>query len=175
MEILSGIYAIINKVNNKIYIGSSKNIYNRKAQHYSELRGNYHENKFLQRSWNKYGENNFEFRVIEIVENIDKLLEVEQKYIDKYYDGGKNCYNMNPKATLPPTSSKKCAIYDLDGKLVKIFKSIRECCKYIGLNKLSISEVTTNQYYLIANKYRLRLIKKDFILDKIDKYVPHNY
>lgn len=176
MEIISGIYAIINKVNNKIYIGSSKNIYNRKAQHYSELRGNYHDNIFLQRSWNKYGENSFEFKIIEIVKNSEDLLKVEQRYIDKYYDGGKNCYNMNPNAILPPTSSKKCAIYALDGNLIKVFNSIRDSCNYIGItSNIRVSEITTNKYYLIGNKYRLCLVDKDEIIQKIDKYIPLNY
>lgn len=40
-----------------------------------------HENPHLQKSWNKYGEPNFDFIVIESVEP-KKLLEVEQKYLD---------------------------------------------------------------------------------------------
>ena len=59
-----GIYMIQNLVNFKIYIGQSVNIEDRWRQHRSELRGNDHDNKHLQRAWNKYKEDNFEFTVI---------------------------------------------------------------------------------------------------------------
>ena len=45
----SGIYEIKNLVNNKFYIGSTKNFINRKRKHFSELKTNKHGNKqFLQ-------------------------------------------------------------------------------------------------------------------------------
>ena len=59
-----GIYMIQNLVNFKIYIGQSLNIEDRWRQHRSELRGNDHDNKHLQRAWNKYKEDNFEFTII---------------------------------------------------------------------------------------------------------------
>jgi group I intron endonuclease len=60
-----GIYKIFNKVNNKYYIGSSNNIKRRWRDHKKMLRGNRHDNIYLQNSWNKYGENNFDFIVID--------------------------------------------------------------------------------------------------------------
>lgn len=60
------IYKIENKVNGKFYIGSTQNsLKKRKGEHLSELRGNYHGNRYLLNSWNKYGEENFEFETIE--------------------------------------------------------------------------------------------------------------
>lgn len=60
------IYQIRNLVNNKFYIGSTQHSFNkRKGEHLAELRKNYHFNKHLQKSWNKYGEENFKFEVIE--------------------------------------------------------------------------------------------------------------
>ena len=56
----SGIYCIINIQNGKKYIGSSKNIRKR-----AELRHNNHDNQHLQNAWNKYGEEKFDFYVIE--------------------------------------------------------------------------------------------------------------
>lgn len=61
----SGIYCIINTINGKKYIGSSKNIYNRWLKHRATLRGNYHGNPHLQSAWNKYGEKSFHFFIIE--------------------------------------------------------------------------------------------------------------
>lgn len=60
------IYKITNIINNKFYIGSTiraKHI--RKYEHMSSLRLNNHPNNYLQRSFNKYGEENIKFSIIE--------------------------------------------------------------------------------------------------------------
>lgn len=59
-----GIYVIRNIVNNKKYIGQSKNIPHRLTVHQSKLKHNKHHNKHLQRAYNAYG-GEFEFYVIE--------------------------------------------------------------------------------------------------------------
>ena len=60
-----GIYMIQNLVNGKIYIGQSVDIERRWGEHKTRLRGNQSSsNEHLQRAWNKYGEDNFEFTVI---------------------------------------------------------------------------------------------------------------
>ena len=41
-----GIYMILNKVNNKVYIGQSKNITKRISRHRCDLRKNIHKNKY---------------------------------------------------------------------------------------------------------------------------------
>lgn len=46
MNNIVGIYSITNKVNNKIYIGQSVNIYNRWKSHICELNNNHHYNGF---------------------------------------------------------------------------------------------------------------------------------
>lgn len=78
----SGIYKILNKATNKIYIGSAINLKNRWVEHRKVLRGNRHINILLQNAWNKYGENAFEFIVIECCEPI-KLIEREQFWLDQ--------------------------------------------------------------------------------------------
>ena len=60
---------ILNLVNNKCYVGSSKNIKSRKYQHTKELRDGVHHNSHLQASWNRYGEDKFLFTVLEKVIN----------------------------------------------------------------------------------------------------------
>ena len=64
-EKICGIYTITNKINNKIYVGSSNNIETRFYEHKRTLYKNEHCNKLLQRSFNKYGKNNFIFEVLE--------------------------------------------------------------------------------------------------------------
>lgn len=81
--IYSVIYKITNLNTNKIYIGSTCNFKKRKYVHLNRLRNNKHYNKKLQNSWNKYGETNFIFEIIEhtVRENLIKL---EQYYLDLY-------------------------------------------------------------------------------------------
>ncbi len=79
---ISGIYAIVNTVNNKRYVGSSINIECRFRQHELNLRKNTHTNKRLQHSWNIHGRENFNFVILEEC-CLDQLLEREQVYINE--------------------------------------------------------------------------------------------
>jgi group I intron endonuclease len=79
-----GIYIIRNLVNDKIYVGSSVNIKKRFNQHKNSLRKNKHHNKYLQKSWNKYKEESFEFIVIERHSYPEKILGRENKCILLY-------------------------------------------------------------------------------------------
>src|SRR3989304_8634000 len=81
-NIISGIYEIRNIINNKIYIGSTKNLKRREADHFRSLCDNIHRNKYLQRSFNKYGKENFEFKILLICDSITRVF-YEQIYIDK--------------------------------------------------------------------------------------------
>lgn len=83
----TGIYKITCLSNNKLYIGSSKNIEKRFKTHINQLNKNKHINEHLQSAWNLYGQNNFLFEIIEICE-ISNLLIREQYWLDliKSYD-----------------------------------------------------------------------------------------
>jgi GIY-YIG catalytic domain. len=97
---ISGIYKIINKKNGKYYIGSSDNIlgsHGRWMEHINGLKSNRHENSYLQRSWNKYGMENFEFSILEEVPK-PRLVEVEQTYLNCAIKDGKQCYNLSYSA-----------------------------------------------------------------------------
>jgi group I intron endonuclease len=88
----SGIYQIRNIINNKRYIGSAAILTKRRDQHYHYLRNNKHVNQYLQNAYNKYGEENLIFEILENV-STDSLRDREQYYID-------NCvfelYNIAP-------------------------------------------------------------------------------
>lgn len=79
----SGIYCIINKINNKKYIGQTVDLDRRIYDHKRLLKKNEHKNIYLQREFNKYGEENF---IIEVIEKCDikKLDDRECYWISKY-------------------------------------------------------------------------------------------
>ena len=108
------VYIIKNIINEKVYIGSSITPVKRFNVHKFELRNNKHGNKHLQRAWNKYGESNFIFGIVEYInfikniEGMKKLLEErEQYYADQYPKSRK--YNIRPivKSNLGIKHSKK--------------------------------------------------------------------
>ena len=79
---ISGIYKIESQIKpNRCYIGSSVNIKKRWNHHYNDLRNNKHYSQKLQRHYNKYGEHDLLFSIIENCDK-DKLIEKEQYYID---------------------------------------------------------------------------------------------
>jgi group I intron endonuclease len=97
-QIKSGIYGIENTVNKKIYIGSAVNLRRRFKDHRVHLKqGNHHSQK-LQRAWNKYGKDVFKFSVVEPIEDINKLIEREQYWINFYNACGDTGYNICPTA-----------------------------------------------------------------------------
>lgn len=95
----SGIYQILNVVNRKCYVGSAKNLKQRKNAHFNTLRKNKHHAIKLQRAWNKYGEESFEFKILEYYE-FNERASKEQYWIDKL-DSYKNGYNSRKNAESP--------------------------------------------------------------------------
>jgi group I intron endonuclease len=76
------IYAIINNINGKMYIGSSKDFVKRSWEHFNALKLNKHVSKYLQRSYNKYGKENFSIEIIENINNLEDLIKREQCWLD---------------------------------------------------------------------------------------------
>lgn len=97
---VAGIYAIVNRVNDHAYIGST--IYclaRRRASHRCLLAKGKHGNARLQRAWKKYGAENFDFVILERIEAKDKstALIKEQEWIERW-SRCSECYNLTPAA-----------------------------------------------------------------------------
>lgn len=88
-----GIYKITNKINNKIYIGLSKNIEHRWNLHIKESKNEKYPqfNYSIHKAFRKYGLENFSFEIIEITDE-EKLFEREIYWIS-FYDSYNNGYN----------------------------------------------------------------------------------
>lgn len=98
------IYKIENLKNGKKYIGLTNNINRRRARHFTDLKGNRHDNKFLQKEYNIYGKESFSFS-IEFEGNVDSKIisDKEVEYIKKY-DSYKNGYNQNEGGNFGPSN-----------------------------------------------------------------------
>lgn len=103
---LVGVYAIINKTNGRVYIGSSSNLISRLAMHERALIANEHPNAEMQRDFNENC--HFEFDILH-VQRADRrgertvisrserqdLYAMEWKYIEQY-EAMEKGYNQQP-------------------------------------------------------------------------------
>jgi group I intron endonuclease len=79
------IYKILNIKENKCYIGqTSKQLGKRLYKHLLMLRNNRHDNIFLQRAWNKYGEESFVYSILDKASSVEELNEKEIMHIEKH-------------------------------------------------------------------------------------------
>ena len=78
------IYSIKQTSTNKIYVGLTTDYVRRKNEHIYELRHGKHCNQHLQNAWNKYGELDFTFEILqEVVGTQEELKQAEIRLIDK--------------------------------------------------------------------------------------------
>ena len=93
MNKIIGIYKITNTITGDFYIGSSKNVNKRWANHKCKSTWNNHPNNPMYLDFQKYGIDKFEFQILAEVE-AEQLKEKEQQFIEKL----KPTYNqMNAK------------------------------------------------------------------------------
>lgn len=76
----SGVYVIINNINQKRYVGCTSNLAHRQSRHFKDLEKNCHGNIHLQRAYNKYGKYAFVFEVIIFCDK-EKLLFYEDYWV----------------------------------------------------------------------------------------------
>lgn len=81
MQQRAGIYKITNKLTGDFYIGSAVNLYMRKADHLTRLKGQYHHSQYMQRVYNKYGVDNLLFETIAYCPQ-EYLIKLEQWFLD---------------------------------------------------------------------------------------------
>ena len=167
----TGIYKITNQINNKVYIGQSRDIEKRLANHKTYLRGNYHYNTYLQNSYNKYGEKNFKFEILKICKT--KYLDRFEKLYIKIYDAINldNGYNLEKggntyKIVSKQTKQKMCdnhADFKKDkSPLWKEYPTIMKNGFYKGKQVYSID-------------YHSKCIKSSIDLEYIQKFLEINY
>lgn len=156
----SGIYAIKNLINNKMYIGSTKNFRLRYNKHYFELVAGKHPSKHLLSSFNKHGKDSFNFEVLEVIkissfsnkESFEKyIIERENFFINKYRTNEKKFgYNLRLAAeTNRGIKHAEDALTKVKGK--KLSQETK--------NKMSKSRIGEKHHSAILKEKDIKLIK----------------
>ncbi len=77
-----GIYRIVNEVTNECYVGQSQRVKKRLREHFRLLRARRHPNPRLQNSYNKYGPSSFRGDIEVVVERVEELDVLEERFIN---------------------------------------------------------------------------------------------
>jgi group I intron endonuclease len=102
MKFPLGVFRIRNKVNNKIFIGSSTNLGAKWNSQQFQLNMGSHPNRELQKDWNEYGKENFVYEVLEELKpseennpilDREEVKTLEELLIEKYQPFGEKGYN----------------------------------------------------------------------------------
>lgn len=149
------IYKITNTINEKIYVGKSKNPKVRWRQHKSHSKKR---NTKLYYAMRKYGIENFIFEILEECKE-NEVNDREMYYVsflNPYYNmtnGGDGGGFLNKKHgdkwknAIKQSNSKKVACYDLNGNLIKIYESCRDASYDVfGKDCRGIDAVTRGEY-----------------------------
>jgi group I intron endonuclease len=140
----SGVYIIQNKINNKVYIGASKDTYTRLCDHKTKLRGGYHHNIHLQNAFDKNGEDKFIFDVLEDCDEqfiysqenywCNMLSSHNRKYgynIDPTAPDGKCSVSKETKNRMSMSATKRTVLaYTIYGDFYKEFTDLYKCADY---------------------------------------------
>jgi group I intron endonuclease len=161
---LSGIYCILCVANNKKYIGSSCHIERRWGTHKAQLRNNKHRNIHLQNAWNKYGENQFEFSIVEFIP-IELLLDAEQKYLDDVKVNQISYFNINIEAEAARRGAKHSEATKAKMSLAKQLKrkpltdKTKQKISQVKLNKTIysfVNDCTGETYTGICHDFKIK-------------------
>ena len=138
---IPGIYKWENRINHKCYIGQSIDLNKRLAHHFSNIKNRRYDNP-LYRAIDKYGLDNFDVTIIEVLEASDdlksKLDEREKYYIRKYNSYGGSGYNQTLGG---------------DGGVLG-YKFTEEQRDHVSRNSLKQAEDRRKTVYLYNMKYK---------------------
>jgi hypothetical protein len=100
-EVEAGVYQIKNTINQKILVGSTKNLKTLNGVKFMLETNGYTTNKDLQKEWNHYEKDAFIIDILEVLKKSDDpyfnekeaLLALEEKWLEKLQPYGERGYN----------------------------------------------------------------------------------
>lgn len=179
MNKVSGIYTITSKVTGKLYIGESLDIYRRwHDEHIPQLRKNRHYNKELQNDFNKYGEENFSFQILQRYSGNDpistkaRILILESYFITQFENAGISLYNventmveiLNGNKIPEAGNTLVCAIANVLANY-----AIKECEGFVYFEKYKTIKSVLFDYVTLKKKETQASVIKEF-----EKYLEDN-
>lgn len=202
---VTGIYKITNTINNKSYIGSSVDVYQRGCMYKHLIKRKSLHNKHLQSAVEKYGYDNFTFELLDRCEkgaSIFDLHQLEQFYINK----------INPeynKRTIVDTNhllshsqqtkdkiskslkesfknggkvinriqehNVKVSLFDLNGNHIQDFPGLAHCADFVGVKYQSITFAINSERKRIKNYIVLRTEQSHLVKNFLNKPKKINY
>jgi hypothetical protein len=141
-----GIYAIVNTQTNKCYIGEAANLADRLSRHILQLNAQKHDCIQLQKDWKLYGEQVFDFVILELGTEMwsdrIKRLKVERQYIQKYQN---QLYNLMSIRKIKPISKISNRSNSIPIRVDdEIFTSISEASRHFGVSLSTIRSRLNN-------------------------------
>lgn len=195
----SGIYKL--SAGGHIYIGSSKNLYDRLREHRSDLRNQIHSNNFLQKVYNKYTDE-FDVEIIEFCE--PEIRRDREKYWIKELNAD---MNLSDPVTLTPltedalhnlqTSMANATTkrihklynmtavecYDYFGDYICTYNNMDEAAEDLGVDRIQIQKAARGyKKGVVVRGKRFRYINSKVPIQKFDinpqflgRYFDFNY
>jgi len=165
---MTGIYKIVNQINQQKYIGQSTNIERRWQRH---IRDAFDENGRaynypLYKAIRKYGIENFSFEIIEEC-SVEELNEKEKYWIN-YYNTYFNGYNQTLGGNSAGISVNKEKIIGVIQDLEKTQMSHKEIAEKWDISQEMVQGINTGRYWKQDRQYPIQKLREK-------KYPEHNY
>lgn len=174
------IYQIRNTNNDKVYIGSTRSLEQRKLKHFSTLKKNRHSNPYLQNAYNQFPDA-FRFEILLEVDD-KKLLQQEADEISNYVVNGQidneRCYNFIINPTNPVFSHTPEAIEKIrqagTGRVFSLESREKMRQSQLGIKRspetrAKISQSKLNPSIETREKLRQSRLGKKLSLETIEK------
>lgn len=170
-ENVCGIYCIRNIINQKVYIGKSINIRQRIWNHISNLNSKNikSENQHFINAWWKYGKENFEYFVLEIIdknqENIENIVKDKELFWMDYYES----YSRDKGYNLRRDSSTKMIVHEETKKKY----SEAQIKRYKDPNERKKTGEYSSKFWKENPEIKEQMSKK--VSDAVTKYLIYQY
>lgn len=101
-KVKCGIYTITGP-NHRVYVGQTRDLWNRWNHHAKVLHAGEHTNPRLQNAWNEHGPESFSFELVEEVYWCDETLDAREAFWGEKLGAFTNGYNTKPFNAPPGT------------------------------------------------------------------------